>query len=70
LMIERGETEPESFEKWWTLARSHAAVGDYASAADAYRRAAELSDDDPGVLSAYAEALTLANGNKVPLRPS
>ncbi|WP_299392911.1 c-type cytochrome biogenesis protein CcmI [Pelagibius sp.] len=67
LMIERGETEPESFEKWWTLARSHAAVGDYASAADAYRRAAELSDDDPAVLSAYAEALTLANGNKVPL---
>ncbi|WP_299616571.1 c-type cytochrome biogenesis protein CcmI [Pelagibius sp.] len=67
LAIERGRDEAESFEDWWVLARSYASVGDYASAADAYRRAAELSDDDPGVLSAYAEAMTLANGNKVPL---
>ena len=66
LQIERSENGAESFEGWWTLARSHAAAGDYAAAVEAYRRAAELSEDDSAVLSAYAEAMTLANGNKVP----
>lgn len=66
LLVETVEKNPDSFEDWWLLARSYAATGDNASAADAYRRAAELSDNDPGVLSAYAEAMTLANGNKVP----
>ena len=66
LLVERTEENPESFEDWWLLARSYAALGDHASAADAYRHAAELADDDPAVLSAYAEAMTLANGNKVP----
>ena len=67
LVIERKQGEAETFEDWWTLARSHAALGDYAAAAEAYRHAAELSGDNAGVLSAYAEAMTLANGNKVPL---
>ena len=66
ILIERTNDEPDSFESWWALARSYTAVGDHASAADAYRRAAELSGDRPSVLSAYAESLTLANGNKVP----
>jgi len=66
LLVETVEKNPDSFEDWWLLARSYASTGDNASAADAYRRAAELSDNDPGVLSAYAEAMTLANGNKVP----
>lgn len=66
LLVETVQKHPDSFEDWWLLARSYAATGDNASAADAYRRAAELSGNDPGVLSAYAEAMTLANGNKVP----
>ena len=66
LLVETVEKHPDSFEDWWLLARSYAASGDNASAADAYRRAAELSNNEPGVLSAYAEAMTLANGNKVP----
>ena len=57
---------PDSFEKWWTLARARTASGDHTAAAEAYRKAAEASGDSPAVLSAYAEALTLANGNKVP----
>ncbi|MDH3666244.1 MAG: c-type cytochrome biogenesis protein CcmI [Paracoccaceae bacterium] len=57
---------PDSFEKWWQLARARTASGDHAAAAEAYRKAAEASNDSPAVLSAYAEALTLANGNKVP----
>lgn len=62
----QAEAQPETFEGWWTLARARAASGDYAAAVEAYRRAAELSDDDPAVLSAYAEAMTMANGNRVP----
>lgn len=65
LLIQKTEAEPEGFEHWWTLARSYAAIGDNANSAEAYRRAV-LLDDSPGVLSAYAEAMTLANGNKVP----
>lgn len=66
LLVDTVKEHPDSFEDWWLLARSYAATGDNVSAADAYRRAAELSENDPGVLSAYAEAMTLANGNKVP----
>ncbi|MDJ0992857.1 MAG: c-type cytochrome biogenesis protein CcmI [Dinoroseobacter sp.] len=65
LLIQKTEAEPEDFENWWTLARSYAAIGDNANSAEAYRRAV-LLDDSPGVQSAYAEAMTLANGNKVP----
>lgn len=57
---------PKAFARWWTVARERTARGDYASAAEAYRGAAAASGNRPSVLSAYAEALTLANGNKVP----
>ncbi len=59
-------SDPESFDDVWTEAEEASAQGDHASAAEAYRRAAALSNDRPMVVSAYAEALTLANGNKVP----
>lgn len=67
ILAARVEENPDSFEGWWMLARSYAAMGDHAMAAGAYRQAARLRDDDPAVLSAYAEAMTLANGNKVPM---
>ncbi|TCL00778.1 cytochrome c-type biogenesis protein CcmH [Shimia isoporae] len=66
LLIDRTEKNPDNFEDWWMLAEAHKAVGDNSSAAEAYRQAAVLSGDRPAVISAYAEALTVANGNKVP----
>lgn len=66
LLIERTQQNPENFDDWWTLARAYGMIGDHASSADAYRHAAELAGDMPEVQSAYAEAMTLANGNKVP----
>ena len=66
LLQKRAEENADSLDAWWRLAKGYAAVGDHASAADAYRRAAALAEDEPAVLSAYAEAMTLANGNKVP----
>jgi cytochrome c-type biogenesis protein CcmH len=66
LLIQTTKKNPDSFDDWWMLARSYAAIGDHASSADAYRHTADLAGDRPAVLSAYAEAMTLANGNKVP----
>ncbi len=66
LLIERTKQSPESFEDWWTLAVSYASIGDDAASVEAYRHAAELAPDEPGVQAAYAEAMVLANGNKVP----
>lgn len=66
LLIERLADTPDSFEDWWVLATTQASIGDHAAAAESFRRAAELGGDRPGVLSAYAESITLANGNKVP----
>ncbi|MDU8946738.1 c-type cytochrome biogenesis protein CcmI [Ovoidimarina sediminis] len=65
LLIQQTEEAPQDFESWWMLARSYAAVGDTANSAEAYRQAV-LLNDAPGVQSAYAEAMTIANGNKVP----
>lgn len=66
LLEEAAEANPDEFDTWWMLARSYASIEEYAGAAEAYKHAARLSGDDPNVLSAYAEALTQANGNKVP----
>ncbi len=66
LLIEQTKDNPESFEDWWTLAVSYASIGDDSASVEAYRHAAELAPDEPGVLAAYAEAMVLANGNKVP----
>lgn len=66
LLADKVEANPGSLDDWLLLARAYASVEDNAQAAEAYRHAAELSDNDPLILSAYAEAMTLANGNKVP----
>ncbi|WP_299351271.1 c-type cytochrome biogenesis protein CcmI [uncultured Shimia sp.] len=66
LLEEATEETPDDFDTWWMLARSYASIEEHAGAAEAYKHAARLSNDNPGVLSAYAEALTQANGNKVP----
>lgn len=66
LLIEQTEANPDSFDDWWTLAQSYSAIGNHSAAVEAYRKAVELGGDKPSLLSAYAEAMTLANGNKVP----
>jgi cytochrome c-type biogenesis protein CcmH len=66
LLADKTAANPDSLENWLLLARAYASIEDNAQAAEAYRHAAELSDNDPIVLSAYGEAMTLANGNKVP----
>lgn len=65
LLIDRTKKEPKSFEAWWILAQSYASIGNHPDAVEAYRKALELSNDNLGVMTAYAEALVLANGNRV-----
>ena len=60
LMTERIKQEPESFEHWWMLAQAYSTMKNYPDAVDAYKKALELSNDNVGVLTAYAEALVLA----------
>jgi len=64
-LAEKVKQDPENLDQWFLLGRSYGFVGRYGEAAEAYRRAVELSDNDPRILSTYAEALVLANGNKV-----
>jgi len=64
-LAEKVKQDPDNLDQWFLLGRSYGFVGRYAEAAEAYRRAVELSDNDPRILSTYAEALVLANGNRV-----
>jgi len=64
-LAEKVRQDPENLDQWFLLGRSYGFVGRYAEAAEAYRRAVELSGNNPQILSAYAEALVLANGNRV-----
>jgi len=64
-LAEKVKQDSDNTDQWFLLGRSYGFVGRYAEAAEAYRRAVELSDNNPQILSAYAEALVLANGNKV-----
>lgn len=65
VLAERVRQDPNNLDQWYLLGRSYAFVERYADAANAYRRAVELSGDDPNILSTYAEAVVMANGNRV-----
>ena len=63
----RLEGEPDSLEGWLLLGRSYVVLQRYPEAADALRRAAMLSGDDPEVLAMLGEAIVWANdGMMVP----
>ncbi|PSL20719.1 c-type cytochrome biogenesis protein CcmI [Shimia abyssi] len=66
ILVNRTKANPDGFDDWLNLAQSYAAVGNHAASVEAFQVAVVLSDDRSDVLSGYAEAMTLANGNKVP----
>ena len=70
-LAERMEQSPEADPKGWVmLARSYKAMGRYEEAARAFGKAGKLVDEDPHLLSEYAEALALATGGSLRGRPS
>jgi len=60
------EQSPDDPQGWSILGQAYAKMGRYPEAADALRKAAALSKNDPEILGTYAEVLTTGNGGTVP----
>lgn len=65
----RLEQNPEDTKGWVMLARSYKAMGRYEEATRAFNKAEKIVNDDPHLLSEYAEALALATGGSLRGRP-
>jgi cytochrome c-type biogenesis protein CcmH len=59
-LVARLEEEPGNLSGWVLLARSYQEMERYAAAAQAYRRAVELADDDPDLVAGLAVNLMFA----------
>jgi cytochrome c-type biogenesis protein CcmH len=64
-LAQRLEENPDNLEGWILLARSYIAAGQYQDAAEAYRRALDLSGNRPDLAGAYGETLVAAAGGIV-----
>ena len=64
-LAEKLKETPENRDGWLMLARSYRSQGRYSDAADAFRRAVDLSDRGADVLAAYGEARVLARDGTV-----
>lgn len=70
-LAERMEKNPDGDPKGWVmLARSYKAMGRYEEATRAFGKADKLVNEDPNLLTDYAEALALATGGSLRGRPS
>jgi cytochrome c-type biogenesis protein CcmH len=69
-LAERLRSHPDDAEGWVLLARSHAALGRFTDAADAYARADVLIPDNAALLADYADALAMAQGKRLTGKPA
>jgi cytochrome c-type biogenesis protein CcmH len=60
------ERDPENLQGWVLMAQVYDRMGRHRDAADAYRRAMALGQGDPGLATAFAEALVRADRGIVP----
>lgn len=67
-LADRLKTAPDG-EGWIMLARSYKSLGRLPEAADAYEKAAELIDDNPDLLTDYADLLATQNGGSLRGKP-
>ncbi|MFQ5935274.1 MAG: c-type cytochrome biogenesis protein CcmI, partial [Acidiferrobacterales bacterium] len=65
---DRLRQQPNNVDGWMMLGRTYVVLDRYGEAVAAYAKAHEIAGDDPAVLVDYAEALALANGNRVSAR--
>lgn len=65
----RLEQNPDDTKGWVMLARSYKAMGRYEEATRAFGKAEKVVNEDPHLLSEYAEALALATGGSLRGRP-
>lgn len=66
----RMEQNPDDLKGWVMLARSYKAMGRYEESARAFGKAEKTVNEDPNLLSDYAEALALSTGGSLRGRPS
>jgi cytochrome c-type biogenesis protein CcmH len=69
-LAERLKSHPDEAQGWVLLARSYAALGRYAEAADAYAHADALIPDNADLLADYADALAMAQGKRLAGKPA
>ena len=60
-LAERMRTDPDNAEGWIMLGRSYAAMDRYQDAAEAYGKAYQLDDNNPRLMTDYADILATAN---------
>ena len=68
-LARRLEQDPNDAQGWIMLGRSYTAMNRFADAASAYERATGLKANDAELWADYAEALALANGQRMAGRP-
>jgi len=69
-LAQRLQSRPDDAEGWVLLARSYAALGRFADAANAYARADALIPDNSALLADYADALAMAQGKRLAGKPA
>jgi len=69
-LAERMEKNPEDPKGWVMLGRSYKAMGRYEEATRAFGKAEQLVNEDPHLLSEYAEALALSTGGSLRGKPN
>jgi len=62
-LADRLAAHPDDADGWRTLARSYAAIGRHAAAVDAFKTAARLRPDDPGLLADYAVSAAMLDAH-------
>lgn len=69
-LAKRLEENPNDAQGWVMLGRSYTMLERYGDAATAYGRATALKANDANLLTDYAEALALANGQRLEGKPT
>ncbi len=68
-LAQRLQENPSDIEGWVMLGRSFSVIGRYDDAVMAFGRAYQFAGDDPNVLTDYADALAMANGESLEGQP-
>ncbi len=68
-LAQRLQNDPSDIEGWVMLGRSFNVIGRYDDAVMAFGKAYQFAGDDPNVLTDYADALAMANGESLEGQP-
>jgi cytochrome c-type biogenesis protein CcmH len=69
-LADRLKEKPDDAVGWTMLARAYSAMGRYADAAPAFKKAVELSGEDAGLLADYADSLAASNNGSLAGEPT